>query len=92
LIFKINAPLQTSTTYGSDSIYGGSSVLGGLSSVEKWRVYFENQKCEAFKVTIIENYDSTSGVTAGAGLTLSGLNLVVGVKRGYSRLPAAQSV
>jgi hypothetical protein len=85
-------PLQTSTTYGSDSIYGGSSVLGGLSSVEKWRVYFENQKCEAFKVTIIENYDSTSGVTAGAGLTLSGLNLVVGVKRGYSRLPAAQSV
>jgi hypothetical protein len=78
--------------YGSDSLYGGSSTYGGNSTVEQWRTFFARQKCEAFQITISESYDPSFGVPAGAGLTLSGLNLVIGAKKGYRPTKAANSV
>lgn len=63
--------------------------LGTTNPVEQWRVFFERQKCEAFQLTITEAYDASKGLPAGAGLTLSGLDLVVGLKKGgYPRIPA----
>lgn len=56
-------------------------------SVEQWRVFLNKQKCEAFKLTVQENYTGTPG----AGLTLSGLDLTIGVKDGRPRLKAARS-
>lgn len=86
----IITPDNYAGTYGDETIYGGGSY-GGPGNLEQWRIFFEKQKCQAFQIWIDEVYDASYGVTAGAGLTLSGLNLVVGVKSGYPRLSAARS-
>lgn len=83
-------PDNYSSAYGGDSLYGGSSVFGGSSNVEQWRIFFEQQKCEAFQISITESYDSSFGVAAGAGLTISGLDLIVGAKSTYPRLRAVR--
>lgn len=90
-IVTIN-PINFSSTYGGDSLYGGSSVHGGPSNIEQWRVFFQTQKCEAFQITIQESYDPSFGVPAGAGLTLSGLDLILGMKSAYPRLKSSVSI
>lgn len=85
-------PDNFSPAYGNaPGPYGAETPYGGISAVEQWRVFFETQKVESFQITVTESYDSTYGVTAGAGLTLSGLNLVVGIKKGYTTLKASRS-
>jgi hypothetical protein len=84
-------PTNYNPNYGSDSLYGGSSPYGGNSSVEQWRVFLQQQKCESIQISFQEIFDSTFGVQAGAGLTLSGINLVIGAKLGYPKVTAAQS-
>lgn len=84
-------PDNYSGAYGSDPLYGSGSPYGGPSSVEQWRVFLSQQKCQAFQIKFTEVYDSTFGVTAGGGLTLSGLNLVVGLKKKYTPLKSARS-
>lgn len=84
-------PINGFETYGDDPLYG-SSVYGGPVSLEQWRIFFEIQKCQAFKIYITEQFDSSFGTEPGAGLTLSGLNLIVGVKDGKPKLPAVQSI
>ena len=46
---------------------------------------------QSFQITVQESYDPSYGVAAGAGLSLSGLNLVYGAKKGYVPLAAAVS-
>lgn len=58
-------------------------------SIEQFRMFFNRQKCQAFKIRVTENY---VGPTAGAGLSISGINFVLGVKSSYPRLNATQSV
>ena len=77
------SPSETLTIYPSN--YGTSSTL------EQWRIFFKKQRCQAFKITVTEAYDSTKGPSAGAGLTISGLNLVYGVRKAYRPMPASQS-
>lgn len=85
-------PDNYSVPYGGDTLYGGGSPYGGNSTVEQWRVFLQTQKCQAVQVTIEESYDSSYGVPAGAGLTMSGLNFVLGMKKGYKPFSAARSV
>ena len=66
--------------------------LGSQTNVEKWRVFLSKQKCESFQITLQEVYDPSMGVSSGAGLTLSGINLVVGVKKAWRVQSAATSV
>ncbi len=80
----IISPSNYSPTYGSDLTYGSGSPYGGPSSLERWKIYATIQRCQSFQIKISEIYDPSFGVTPGAGFTLSGLNAVVGVKRGYS--------
>ena len=54
-------------------------------------IFNQIQKCQSFQISMQEVYDSTMGQTAGAGLTLSGLQLSVGVKRGTRTQSAAKS-
>ncbi len=78
--------------YGQLSPYGGGSPDSGASSnIEQWRIFLTKQRCTSFQITLQELYDSSFGVPAGQGLTLSGLNLVVGVKKGWRPQPAATS-
>lgn len=86
------SPDNFSPDYGGDSYYGGGNPFGGTSSVEQWRVFLSRQKCEAFQIQINEIYDPSFGVPAGAGLTLSGIDLIVGSKSSYPRLSPTKAV
>lgn len=85
-------PTNYSTPYGSDTLYGSTPTYGGASPVEQWRVFFQRQKCQAIQVSVSEIYDPSLGVAAGAGLTMSGFNIVIGGKSTHPRLPSSNSV
>jgi hypothetical protein len=74
------------------NIFGEGGKYGGPGSLEQWRVFLSTQKCQSFQVTVNEVFDPAQSTPPGAGLTFSGLNLVVGAKKGYVPLPAGQSV
>lgn len=84
------SPNNYNGPYGT-GVYG-SGVYGGVSALEQTRNNFQKQKCQSFQITINEIYDPSLGVPPGEGLTLSGINLVYGVKKGYPKLGASQSV
>ena len=78
--------------YGQLNPYGGGSVDSGASSnIEQGRIFLSKMRCTSFQVSLQEIYDPTYGVPAGEGLSLSGLNLVVAVKKGWRPQPAATS-
>lgn len=86
------SPINFSPNWGGDATWGSSSPWGGPSAIEQNRIFFNIQKCESFQVSITEAYDSTFGVIPGAGLTLTGLNLIYGAKRGFTTTNANQNV
>lgn len=88
-------PVNGSTPFGSggsQSPFGQQPLFGGPSSEETWRVFLERQRCMAFSITLQELFDASVGQAAGAGLTLSGLNIVCGFKKGYRPQDGATSV
>lgn len=85
-------PINFNENYGEDPLYGSGSPYGGNTTVEQWRIFLQKQKCESFQIKLSEIYDPSFNVQAGAGLTLSGLNLIVGVKLGYPKLKPSLSV
>lgn len=91
----VTAPLITpdnsTILYGGIGPYG-QGAYGGSTSVENWRVFLKKQRCQAFQISIQEVYDPTKGIAAGAGLTISGLNLIYGSKNVFRPIPAAKSV
>lgn len=94
---KLIRPTNFSPVYGGngsdeESPYGQQNPYGGQSAVENWRVFFKKQRCSAFQITLNEVYDGSLGVTAGAGLTLSGLNLVAAGKKGWRTISSRHSV
>lgn len=76
-------PNNYASVYGSDPFYGSSEVFGGASQVEKWRIMLTKQKCDSVQMKVSEIFDASYGVQAGQGLTLSGMNFIIGVKKGY---------
>lgn len=85
-------PGNYSTAYGLDPSWGSTPTWGGKSTLEQWRIFFKQQKCQSFQITISEVFDASLGTVAGAGLTLSGVNMIVGLKKGYTTIRAARSV
>ena len=79
----IISPSNFSPTYGQDLTYGSGTPFGGPASLEKWKIYATVQRCTSFAISITEIYDPSYGVAAGAGFTMSGINAVIGVKRGF---------
>lgn len=84
-------PDNFSSPYGTDPYYG-SNNYGGVNSLERGRVFFQLQKCQSFQITLQETFDPSYGTISGAGLTLSGLNLVYGGKKPYFPTSAAHSI
>lgn len=87
----IITPDNFSPAYGNTSPFGTQSPYGGPSNIEQWRIFLTTQKCQALQISMQEVYDASMSVQAGGGLTLSGLNLVVGLKKGYFPQRAARS-
>jgi long-subunit fatty acid transport protein len=88
----INPLSNFSPNYGSSLPYGVGTPYGGDSVLEQWRIFLAQQRCQSFQLQISESYNSTLGVPAGAGFTLSGLNIVVGLKKGFRPIKADHSV
>jgi len=85
------APDNYVPNWGGDSKWGSGTAWGGPGNLEQWQINFKQQTCEAFQLTVNELFDSTKGQAAGAGLTLSGLDLVVGLSKKYpKKLPATR--
>lgn len=83
---------STMPVYGQLNPYGGgSSDSGASSNIEQWRIFLKKQRCTSFQINLQEIYDPSFGEPAGQGLTLSGLSLVIGVKKGWRPQPAATS-
>jgi hypothetical protein len=85
------SPDNYSPAWGSDALWGSSTLWGGPGNVFQARVFPQTQKCQTFQITINEIYDSTLGVSPGQGLSLSGMNIVIGLKKGYSTQKASRS-
>jgi len=83
-------PQEWMGTWGDEPLWG-SNDWGGGASLEQYRIFLNRQKMQAFKLDIQELYDSSAGEQPGAGLSLSGLNIVVATKKGYVPLPASRS-
>jgi hypothetical protein len=94
-------PIQATTVtppnyagpWGSLPTWGAGDSWGGTpyTNVEQARVFFDQQKCESFQIIVDEVFDPTYGTQAGEGLTLSGMNLTIGVKKSYPTRSAARS-
>lgn len=85
-------PINFSSKYGGDVYYGDGATYGGVADPLEWQIDPQKQKCEAFQLTINEYYDPSFGVAAGAGFNLSGLNLILGFKKGYAPIRATKTV
>ncbi len=87
-------PTNFSTPAGSgpsQNPAGQQSPAGGESSVERWRVFLQRQRCQAIQISLQEVYDATAGGSPGAGFTLSGLQVIAGIKSGYRPTSARHS-
>lgn len=87
----IISPDNYSAPYGGDPTYGDSAYYGGYSQLEQWRVFFEKQRCQSFQITVKEIFDPSLGVAPGAGFTMSGIDLVFGVRKGYPNISPSRS-
>lgn len=85
-------PINFNPAWGGLAQWGSSPSWGGNPSLEQWRVFLQQQKCQAFQITVNESFDTTYDVPAGAGLTISGLDVILGMKSGYPRLKPTLSV
>lgn len=92
-------PAQSSVNWGSDALWGSGAEWGSVGSggwesqanVFEARVFPQRQKCESFQISMTEVFNGSIGTVAGAGLTLSGINLVVGAKRGFRTSKATRN-
>lgn len=84
--FNYNAP------WGGYQTWGASSTWGGTSTLEQWKIHLQRQTCQAFQITMNEIYDPSYGTAAGAGLTLSGINCALGIKKGWRPIGSKNSV
>jgi hypothetical protein len=79
--------------WGSSPSWGGTGGTGweAQANVFEARVFPQRQKCESFQISVSEMYDPTYGQPAGAGLTLSGVSIVAGMKRGFRTSKASRN-
>lgn len=88
---SIIQPGNFSPTYGTYT-YGAGTPYGGPSNLEQWRIFMKRQKCQSFQISMQEIYDPSFATGSGPGLTMSGLNCVIGIKKGWHPQTNATSV
>lgn len=84
----IISPFNFNANWGGDQTWGQSKPWGGTPSLEQWQIHMQRQQCQAFQITMNEVFDASYGVAAGAGLTLSGINCMIGISK--ARRPIGQ--
>ncbi len=98
-----DVPVQTTTfvprdildigdNYYGDEIYGVISPYGGDSNgVYQFGIHLKKQKCQALRVVIEDIIDNRVDFGTGQSMSLTGLTVQVGVKRGLNKLPSGKS-
>ena len=86
------SPDNSYNTWGDDTLWGNAGPWGGTHQIEQWRVFLDRQKCQSIQLTVQERYSPSSGVTPGAGVSLSGINVVFGAKGNYPSINPSKSV
>jgi hypothetical protein len=89
------SPSNYSSPFGSGTSqdpFGQGTPFGGSGTVEQWRVFLAQQRCQSLQITLTESYDASNGVPAGAGLTLSGINLIAAFKSPFRPIGSGSSV
>ena len=86
---NIVPPITISNT---NIVYGEESPYGGIGKVFAARVFLKKQRCSAFQINIQEVYDSSFGLAAGEGFTLSGLSLICELKGSFNTISEKNSV
>lgn len=79
--------LQISYDFASSSSQTTTITPDSSNSVENWRVWLSTQRCQAIQIALQE----VNTGTPGQGFSMSGLNLIVGMKGKFQPFPAAQS-
>ena len=87
----IISPDNFNPAWGGLPLWGSNSPYGGNPSLEQWRIFLQQQKVQSFQIYLTEIYDPSYGIPAGAGFTLSGVNVVAGIKKQYPTLRPARS-
>jgi hypothetical protein len=78
--------------WGGENQWGGGAPWGGSEgNVFEARLFPQQQKCQSFRLSIQEIYDPSYNQAAGQGLSLSGLNIIIGTKRGFRTQTAGKS-
>jgi hypothetical protein len=93
------APDNYTKPWGGEALWGSGAgwgsdqdtMSGSQANVFSARLWPNIQKCQSFQVSIQEVFDPSLGVSPGEGLTLSGLALIVGTKKGYRTQSAIKS-
>lgn len=73
------------------SPFGVPTPFGSSGDKKQWKVDAKQQLCESFQLTIEEVFDPSFGIVAGAGFTMSGLSLNLGIKKATRPIPGARS-
>jgi hypothetical protein len=89
----IVSPDNQAQPWGGEANWGSGTPWGASADggVFRARIFPQKQKCESFQISINEIYDASYAQPPGQGLTLSGMNIVAGVKKGYRPSTAARS-
>lgn len=85
-------PQNYTGLFGSDQLFGQTTPYGGPGSLEQWKIHTQKQLTQAFQVTVNEIYNSQFSTIAGGGLNLSGMAMVVGMKKGYKPINQVSTV
>lgn len=86
----IMTPDNSTPAWGGQAQWG-YGTWGGPSKPLKMRLHPQKQKCSSFQLTLNEIYDPSLNQAAGQGVSLSGLNMIVGLKKGSRTQKASQS-
>lgn len=84
-------PNDYAPNWGGEANWGSGKAWGGPGNVFSARMFPSKQKCESFQITLTEIYDNSYGQAAGQGLSLSGILLLCGVKKGTRTQSAART-
>lgn len=72
--------------------FGVPTPFGSFPQLEQWRVHTKQQLCQSFQISIQEVFNPAYGTSPGAGLTLSGLNCSILLKKSTRPIRAANAV
>jgi hypothetical protein len=87
----IVTPDNYASSWGDEASWGSGGPWGGPGNIFEARIFPNTQKCQSFQISINEIFDQSIGAAAGQGLSLSGINMIIGQKKGYRVQRASKS-